>query len=122
MRIPILDGWIAPAIIGYARNRGYDALMLTLENLIIGHTAFQIRQDRSLHVFSTAIKDQYAGKGLGTFLLVKMIEVARKLKINDVRCGAGGHEFAKKAYSTLCDRSEELRITPGDDYWIRIDK
>ncbi|PIN76326.1 hypothetical protein COV18_00235 [Candidatus Woesearchaeota archaeon CG10_big_fil_rev_8_21_14_0_10_37_12] len=112
--------YVLPFVLKSLERRGYDALMLELETEVIGHTAFQIHRDNALHVFSTGIDLRYSGQNLGLFSWEKIIDFARNEGIISVRFGAGGHPFATRAYDSLCEKAEALKITPREDYWIDL--
>ncbi len=99
---------------------GYDALILRENDKGIGHNAFQIHNDNTLHIFSMGVLESYKGKGLATKMQLDTINIARERGINSIRIGGGGSEEVKGLCEKLSSMSQELKITPRPDYWFDI--
>ncbi len=119
-RIFGFNGIIASIGLRYLQRRGYDWLMLGSAKKIIGHTAFQIHKNNSLHIFSMEVFPKYQGKGLSLYMAEKTLEEARKKKIQRMRIGKGGHEATNRIHQNFAKRADELRILCRDGNWVDI--
>ncbi|MBI2112405.1 GNAT family N-acetyltransferase [Candidatus Woesearchaeota archaeon] len=119
-RVPVVSSVAAYFGTAYLRRQGYDALLLQLAQRIIGHTAFQVHNDNSLHVFSIEVDEGYRGHGLATLMAGEVLEEARSRRINRVRVGGGRNEATNRIHDDLSERAEELRIHPEGGNWINI--
>lgn len=112
----------------YLKKQGYDALMLDLiedphndlAKGIIGHAAFQIHKDNSLHIFSVEVLPQYRQKNFSKYMVERVLEEARKREMKRTRIGKGTHESANHVYQNFAKRAEELKILPHKGNWIEI--
>ena len=104
----------------YLEQRHYDALILELAEKIIGHTAFQMHADRTLHIFSVEVQPEYRGNGLGQSMTEETIIRARKKGIKRVRIGAGRNQATNSIHQSFTSRADELRISVREGNWIDI--
>ena len=119
-RIPGVNGIITSAGLWYLQRQGYDSLMLDLTEEIIGHTAFQVHQDNSLHVFSVEVLPQHQGEGLARYMIEETLKEARKKGIERMRIGGGGHASTNRIHANFSQREEELKISAQDENWVNL--
>lgn len=119
LRIPVIKDMASNLAISYLRYKNYDSLFLSLDEEIIGHTAFQIHSD-GLHAFSSEVKEEYRGRGLARYMAEQLINEARQKNINRVRIGAGKHEAGRRIYANLSKRENELKVKSLGNYWLEI--
>ena len=119
-RIPGVNGLITSAGLWYLQRQGYDALMMELGEEIIGHTAFQIHRDDSLHVFSVEVNPDYRGQGLAQYMVEEVLDEARHREMQRMRIGGGKHAATNHIHQNFSDRAEELRILAHEGNWIDI--
>jgi len=116
-RVPFINKLLAKGGLRYLRGRGYDALMLDLKGGIIGHTAFQVHDDNSLHIFSVEIEGAYQGSSLGMYMAEAVVTEARKKGIKRIRIGAGNHESTNKIHKKL---GQKEGIVAHEGNWLDI--
>lgn len=119
LRIPVIKDMASNLAISYLRYKNYDSLFLSLDEEIIGHTAFQIHSD-GLHAFSSEVKEEHRGKGLARYMAEQLINEARQKNIKRIRIGAGKHEAGRRIYTNLSKREDELKVTSLGNYWLEI--
>jgi GNAT superfamily N-acetyltransferase len=119
-RIPVVQDLLVSVATKYLLTKGYDLLMLSHEDTVIGHYAFQIHDD-SLHVFSIRIDPKYRGNGLTKRFGPEIINYARNRGIRRIRDGAGGNEFIKRDYALICLNASSLGVKPLDNYWLELE-
>jgi GNAT superfamily N-acetyltransferase len=119
-RIPSVNGLITSVGLWHLQKQRYDALILELEREIIGHTAFQMHKDNSLHVFSVEVNVDYRGKGLARYMAERIIDEARDRGIRRIMIGEGKHEAINSICRDFSSRSEELKILVHNGSWIDI--
>lgn len=119
-RIPIANEAIASSGLRYLVRQGYDALMLDLEGKVIGHAAFQVHKDDSLHIFSVEIISRYQGHGLARYMVEETLKEARKRKMKRMRIGAGRNKAVNRMHQNFAKRADELKILASDGNWIEI--
>ena len=102
------------------RKKGYDFMLLSRENEVLGHIGFQVHKDNTLHVFSILVNKKYRGKGLARYMGITLIEEARTRNIDRIRMGAGGHEATVRIYDYISRKEQELNVKVKQDYWIKI--
>jgi len=120
LRIPVVNGVVTSAGLWYLQRQGYDALMLDLEGKVIGHTAFQIHNDASLHIFSVEVLPRYQGYGLAKYMVDETLKEARKRKMKKMRIGGGKSEATNRIHQNLAKRTDELGILAHEGNWIDI--
>ncbi|MCK5107268.1 MAG: hypothetical protein KAQ83_00920 [Nanoarchaeota archaeon] len=81
LRIPLIGQVIVPLAIKWLEKKGYDGLFLEENQNIIGHNAFQVHSDNSLHVFSIYIYLQIIGGGALHFNLVYLLQIMLLQKV-----------------------------------------
>lgn len=119
-RIPGINGIITLAGLWHLQRQGYDALLLGLADEIIGHTAFQIHKDDSLHIFSVEVIPKYQGNGLAQYMVEKTLGEARKRLMQRMRIGGGKHEATNCIHHHFAERADELRIVAREGNWVDI--
>lgn len=120
LKAPVVGKLVAPAGLWYLQRGRRDALMLELEKEIIGHTAFQVHKDNSLHVFSVETNPDYRLKGLAGYMVEKVLDEARNRKIDSMRIGGGNSEATNRIHRNFSKRAEELGILAREKNWIDI--
>lgn len=120
LRIPVVTGAITSAGLWYLQRQGYDTLILDLEGKVIGHTAFQIHKDASLHIFSVEVLPRYQGYGLAKYMVEETLKEARKREMKRMRIGGGKNEATNRIHQNLAKRADELRILAHEGNWIDI--
>lgn len=118
-RIPGVNGLLNLGI-RLLQRRGYDVLLLDRGGQILGHTAFQIHPDNSLHVFSIEVDPNYRFRGLARHMQEGILMEARKKELGGVRLGAGSEESPTRICQNFASREEELGIEVREGNWIRL--
>jgi len=119
-RIPLFNAVVTFAGVSYLQRKGYDALMVRLEEEIIGHTAFQVHDDRSLHIFSVELQPKYRGRGLATSMVERVLSEARDRQIQRMRIGGGKHEATNSIHRHFSEREKEFGIVAREGNWVDI--
>ncbi len=120
-RAPVVSNALASVAMRYLQGKGYDVIMMHENDSIIGHVAFQVHQDNTLHVFSVEVNPEYREKGCATWLLEQTIHEARKRDIERVRIGAGSKEAITRAYNRLgSEEKEHLKVIQEGNNWFRL--
>ena len=120
LRIPVLNRAITSAGLWYLKRQGYDALMLALEEKVIGYTAFQIHKDASLHIFSVEVLTKHQGHGLANYMVEETLKEARKRGMKRMRIGGGKNEATNRIHQNLAKKADELRILAREGNWMDI--
>ena len=119
-RTPILNRLILSAAAWYFPKKGYDALLLELDDCIIGHAGFQVHQDNSLHIFSIEMHADHTGMGLARFMVERLLEAARQKGIHAMRIGGGRNEATNRIHANFSERETELGIAAKEGNWLEI--
>lgn len=101
-------------------RRGYDALVLRDDECIVGHTAYQVHADNTLHVFACELHLGVRGRGFGFAMNADVIDEARKRGIARVRIGGGNHPATNRIHEKMRDEESFERIEVLSDNWVRI--
>jgi hypothetical protein len=122
-RIPAINTLVSGKLIEMLHGKGYDALLLDYNGVaprqIIGHTAFQIHTDNTLHVFSVLLNKNYRGEGLAQYMNERIIDVAYRKHIDRVRLGAGGHKCMEKIVDNIAKKSI-FNVESQGDNWLKL--
>ena len=89
LRIPLISQAAVPLAIKWLKNKGYDGLFLENNQDIIGHNAFQVHPDNSLHVFSIYISPNYRRQGLALQSCVSVADNAFEKGIEKIVVSKG---------------------------------
>lgn len=119
-RIPVISAALADLGMKYFLKRGYDALILKQYGEIIGYTAFQIHDDKSLHIFAIEVDELHQGKHYSTDMQDVIIQKARQKEIKMFRISGGGNEATNGICQYVTARAEEKGVTPVGDGWFKI--
>jgi ribosomal protein S18 acetylase RimI-like enzyme len=119
-RIPIVKNIITEKALNILNKKGYDSLIVSLDEKIIGHNAYQIHKDNSLHIFSLSVNPQYQRNGLAKQMVIHTIRKAKEKKIERVRVGGGKNNIVNKIYSYLADNCEYYNVMPIRGNWLQI--
>lgn len=119
-RVPGADGIITSAALWYLTKRNYDALMLEHAKRIIGHTAFQIHKDNTLHVFSVEVIPDYREKGLAQYMVEEVLEEAREKGIERMRIGGGKNPATNAIYQNMAEKADDLGIIAQEGNWVSL--
>jgi GNAT superfamily N-acetyltransferase len=114
-RIPLVNVPLTSCAANYlTAKKGYDILLLKVYDSILGHSAFQVHPDNSLHIFSIQVLENYRGRGFGERLVEDTLDVARDKHIDNVRIGGGNNAFTNKLYSRVALRDNVADL--GQNY------
>lgn len=120
-RVPVMNETLTKAGIWCLQRMGYDALLLEYFDEIIGHTAFQVHKDNSLHIFSVEVLPQYQNRDLACVMVEEVVKRAREKKIAKVRIGGGGNKAINHILKEkLGKRANDLGIIVREHNWVDI--
>jgi predicted GNAT family acetyltransferase len=119
-RVPFIRGPLfEQAKKRYFFPKGYDSVVL-LNNQVLSSTTFQIKADKSLHIFSIHTPAALRGNGYTRRVQEDVIAIAREKGCSRVRLGAGGHPVLDKLLLFLEQKQKDLDIRVEDNYWITL--
>ncbi len=119
-RVPGANGLVTSAALWYLTKRNYDSLLLELAERIIGHTAFQIHKDNSLHVFSVEVVPEYRERGLAQYMVERVLDEAKNKGIQRMRIGGGKNDATNKIHQNLAEKANELGIIAQEGNWVSL--
>lgn len=123
-KVPVINSNVAEIGIRQMQKKGYDVLLMdyqdTDENIIAGHSAFQIHPDNSMHVFSLEVNPDYRRMGLGKHMLEDILDKAREKEIEHVRIGTGKVDAIAKVHRDFASREDELGVYAEGNGWFRL--
>lgn len=119
-RIPGVNGVITATGIWYLLGKGYDALLLDMQDKIIGHTAYQIHPDNSLHIFSVEIDQGYRTQGLAQLMVEETLNIARAKGMQKMRIGGGNNEATNRIHARFAENAEDLGVIVREANWVDI--
>jgi len=115
LRTPYLGNILIPLFSKHLLKKGYDALLLSYGEEIIGRTAFQTKIDfgfrrPSIHVFGIQITSEYRGNHLSTYMQEQLLKCKREENYKLIRFGKGGDKTVNKIVEDFANRSKSLNI------------
>ena len=119
-RLPVANGIMTRVGLAHLLKKDYDALMLSLNDEIIGHTGFQTHSDDSLHIFSIGVNPIYRLNGLAKGMVEEILYDARREDIERIRIGGGNNMVTNKIHANFSRREKELGITAFKGNWIEV--
>ncbi|GEM_PF-5213119 len=119
-RIPGLRELITPTAFEDLNSKGYDILLIELNSQIIGHTAYHVHEDNSLHIFSVKVNPHHQKRGLARYMVEQVLNQSRKENIPAIRVGGGKSEEMNRIHANFAKRSDELKIEALEGNWIKL--
>lgn len=97
---------------------GYDGIVYPKGDTILGHVFFQ-RRGREVHGFSTAVGDEFDGKGHSVVMMLDYLAYAAQLRgVVRARAGRGQNTVTRRLLERIKTHEDRLGWRVDADGWV----
>lgn len=101
---------------------GYDGLLYLANGSVAGHVFFQ-RHGATLHAFSGALENDFAGHGRSLVFMLDFVAHAASLRgVRQARVGTGSNVFSRRLIETLSANQQRLGWSVTADGWVTFQR